>query len=738
MRLTIFPTIQRLAIVFVCLSLLMAFSQKPPSARAAGSFVVNTSNDIFSTNGLLSLREALAVANGTFTGPFDTGEQAQLGGCTFNGSGFVTGGCGAGIFDTITFDSSVTEITPGGGYATLIDNGTWIAGAAGVPRINAINLTDDVFKIAANDVTISNLSIVNGALGYADIRVQSGKDARLAYNYLGTIPAATNCSPTGITHNATAGVIIEPNTSGATGANNGVAYIYGNVIGCHWLYGIVVSGADYVYIGVQPDSTTIDGNYIGVNSSQANLGHNASGIFLDADITDGVRYAQIYGNTISHNGGHGVLSEGTGSNVNTSNFQNVVRGNIISDNGMDGIHLEAGTNESFIGGLIIPHVNTITLNNQNGIKLISSNSNLIQGNLIGASTAGNALSGIYLETSDSNILTVNNIQSNGDSGVWLYNSDGNTLTFNSIGTDFTIASAAPNSLDGVTISNGSASNTVGGIFPAERNFISGNTLCGVRLRNNADNNTVTGNLIGLNYTGDAAIPNGNGGVCLQNGSDNNHIGVSTGEKQYISGNAGPGVFIENSDLNDVRGNNRIGLAVDDTSPMGNAGEGILVNGSSSNMIFPGFVAFNQKAGIAFVGTGYADIRPTFVGYNGGLPIDLGNDGFTPNDPGDVDTGPNDLINYPLITSYSGSPLNLQGTTCASCVVYIYETGGNPAIPGGSANFLAQTTADAFGNWSLTLPAGYSRHQVTAMTYKFAITSEFSPTPVLYLPLISKP
>ena len=51
--------------------------------------------------------------------------------------------------------------------------------------------------------------------------------------------------------------------------------------------------------------------------------------------------------------------------------------------------------------------------------------------------------------------------------------------------------------------------------------------------------------------------------------------------------------------------------------------------------------------------------------NGGLGIDLGPNGFpdgiTPNDPGDVDTGPNELQNYPEITSViAGNPTRITG------------------------------------------------------------------------------
>jgi CSLREA domain-containing protein len=50
---------------------------------ASGSFAVNTTGDTNVHDSVLSLREAILVANGTLTGPFTSQEQNQLGGCSF-------------------------------------------------------------------------------------------------------------------------------------------------------------------------------------------------------------------------------------------------------------------------------------------------------------------------------------------------------------------------------------------------------------------------------------------------------------------------------------------------------------------------------------------------------------------------------------------------------------------------------------------------------------------------------
>jgi hypothetical protein len=96
--------------------------------------------------------------------------------------------------------------------------------------------------------------------------------------------------------------------------------------------------------------------------------------------------------------------------------------------------------------------------------------------------------------------------------------------------------------------------------------------------------------------------------------------------------------------------------------------------------------------------------------NEGLGIDLADDGVTPNDAGDADTGVNELQNFPVLTSVSGTPgaLTVQGTlnsTASSTftVELFASSGADPSGFGEGRFFLGSTpvTTDAGGNGAFT-------------------------------------
>ena len=101
--------------------------------------------------------------------------------------------------------------------------------------------------------------------------------------------------------------------------------------------------------------------------------------------------------------------------------------------------------------------------------------------------------------------------------------------------------------------------------------------------------------------------------------------------------------------------------------------------------------------------------------NGGLPVDLGNDGATPNGS-ESGPGPNDWIAYPVITSASGNLI--MGTSCSACYVSIFHAIGDPSRPGGGGTYLNTVLPNPLGIWSATLPAGMTVEDVSFTTSSY--------------------
>jgi CSLREA domain-containing protein len=228
---------------------------------------------------------------------------------------------------------------------------------------------------------------------------------------------------------------------------------------------------------------------------------------------------------------------------------------------------------------------------------------------------------------------------------------------------------------------------------------------------NSTGNRIEGNFIGTNAAGTADLGNLFQGVFIS-GSNNTVGGTSRAARNLTSGNGANGVVTTNGSGNQVLGN-LIGTDRTGTEDLGNDGAGVLL--SFPNQTVGGdtsaganIIAFNGQAGVAVVNsfsTGNGILRNSIFS-NGGLGIDLGDDGRTANDPGDADTGTgglggNNFQNFPILNSAETAGATtikgrLNSTRSTQFVVRFFA---NPSNDNEGKRFLGQTnvTTDASGN-----------------------------------------
>ena len=148
----------------------------------------------------------------------------------------------------------------------------------------------------------------------------------------------------------------------------------------------------------------------------------------------------------------------------------------------------------------------------------------------------------------------------------------------------------------------------------------------------------------------------------------------------ISGNAVNGILLYDAGIANVVAGNLIGLDATGTIPLGNGGDGVRIMAGTqsspqssrigsnldgvSDAVEANRIAFNAAAGVnvSDAGTTGNAIRRNFIYSNGGLGIDLSGGtqdtfGVTGNDPDDVDSGPNNLQNFPVLSLVEAYPAN---------------------------------------------------------------------------------
>jgi len=146
----------------------------------------------------------------------------------------------------------------------------------------------------------------------------------------------------------------------------------------------------------------------------------------------------------------------------------------------------------------------------------------------------------------------------------------------------------------------------------------------------------------------------------------------------------------------------------------------------------------------FAGTGNA-LMSNAIFSNGSLGIDLGGEGVTLNDLGDSDAGPNDLQNFPVVTSVTQvalgntlltaiqGTLNSEAATAFRLEVFANNLcwGVDPNNYGEGEQFVGSTevTTDSSGNatFAITVPRVPTGDFITATATNLRSnnTSEFS-------------
>jgi hypothetical protein len=378
---------------------------------------------------------------------------------------------------------------------------------------------------------------------------------------------------------------------------------------------------------------TISGNlslgvYIGGKTSVANI---IQGCRIGCDVSGTKRIPNTIGVMLAGASKNRIGSGGSGAgNIISGNEDigvlmvgkwttgNLVQGNLI---GVDitgshclhndkGVVIKSLANENLIGGPGEGDHNVISGNVEIGIYIEAADDNKIMGNLIGTDITGtravrtgsiiqgngvefntvaknNVLGG--LNAGERNIISGNMVY-----GVVYYgHCERNNTVGNYIGVDITGEKALPNAT-GICVDCASHHNDIA------RNVISGNVSYGMFfVTRGTEFNTLRGNRIGTNATGDKAVPN-DIGMVISTGATNNLVGGEGDEdRNIISGNRQSGIMITNrfTEKNRVEGN-YIGVDVTGTKPIGNRHGIILATYPRANIVRRNVISANLTAGVA--------------------------------------------------------------------------------------------------------------------------------------------
>lgn len=509
------------------------------------------------------------------------------------------------------------------------------------------------------------------------------------------------------------------------------------------------TGSGIVLTGTKTRLNTITGNFIGCDITGVAPLPNYAGITIKSNANSntigGTGNAER--NIISANYEMGVYIEASDSNLIINNFigpdstgtdafylggDTLLQGN--------GIEFNTVAAHNTLGGYTPQERNIVSGNRVYGMVYYGNcNNNPVIGNYIGVDITGNNplpnATGICVDGGSNHNPILNNVLSGNYSyGIFIvttgtyYNTfQGNIVGLNASGTD-----TVPNDA-GLLIGGGTKYNTIGGYNASERNIISGNRYGGIEISDiSTDENLIRGNFIGTDITGLLAMPN-EYGISVLTYPANNTI-----DSNVISGNAHYGILLFEFADSNIISNNYIGLGADSLTAITNGTVGIVLwNGSSSNYIYRNAIANHDSCAIAVKDntTLYNTISENSIYNNSLMGIEIFPEGPNTNDAGDADTGPNELMNTPVISYASWDCLafnfwiygTLDTENPAGCVIEIFEAQPDSIFTWGEGKkYIGSTTCDANGDWMFNgYGIGDFSLATTTATSTSGSTSEFS-------------
>lgn len=311
-----------------------------------------------------------------------------------------------------------------------------------------------------------------------------------------------------------------------------------------------------------------------------------------------------------------------------------------------------------------------------------------------------------------------------------------TVSGNTIGirTDIFTQHSATNTYDNIKI---------GGNLSGQGNVISGSSTFGISFPGSVANARpmegllIQGNYIGLDPTGTQPRPNTTAGINLTIMDGAQIGGTTAGASNTIAYN-GTGIAL-GGQLNDtlVQGNkirsNTTGIsfvnATDATVGGIASGQSNEISGNTGKGVVIGANTSDTSSGIIVSGNS--------IFGNSVLGVDLANDGITANGAaGVVRTGPNSLVNFPVLTSFTHGSAIIQGTYSGApnetyTLDFYSNSSAGPSGSGQGQTLLGsgQVTTDSSGNamfnftFNVNVPAGY--YVSATATDSLGNTSEFS-------------